>query len=122
VTTATDTQAVIDELLEAVFSIRSVLRLYNEDQRDKAVGQRLQNRVLPATGNPDKRTPVREMHVAFKIPYVYNYITKLCKTQAEVILNHRNPTVRGIEQGEAVHREYKRLKFGGGQAHDRSAD
>jgi hypothetical protein len=29
--------------------------------------------------------------MAFKIPYVYDYITKLRRTQAEVILNHVNP-------------------------------
>jgi hypothetical protein len=62
------------------------------------------------------------MQVAFKIPYVYDYITKLCRTQAEEILNHRNPIVRGIGQGEAMHRKYNRLKLGGGQAYDRSAD
>jgi hypothetical protein len=84
--------------------------------------QRLQNRVLRAIGNLDRRTPVREMHVAFNIPYVYDYITKLRRTQAEVILNHRNPIVRGIVQGEAMHRKYKRLKLGGGQAYDRSSD
>jgi hypothetical protein len=30
------------------------------------------------------------MHVAFQIPYVYDYITKLCRQQAEVIQNHEN--------------------------------
>jgi hypothetical protein len=30
--TATDTHATIEELLEAVFSVRSVPRLYNEEQ------------------------------------------------------------------------------------------
>jgi hypothetical protein len=30
--TARDTHATIDEQLEAVFSVRSVLRLYNEEQ------------------------------------------------------------------------------------------
>jgi hypothetical protein len=45
--------------------------------------QRLQNRVLSAPGNLDRRTPVREMHVAFKIPYVCDYITKLWRTQAK---------------------------------------
>jgi hypothetical protein len=59
------------------------------------------------------------MHVAFKVPYVYDYMTKLCRKQAEIILNHRNPIVRGIGQGEAMHR---RLKLGGGQAYDRSAN
>jgi hypothetical protein len=62
------------------------------------------------------------MHVAFKIPYMYNYITKLCRPQAEVILSLRNPNVRDIGYGEAVHRKYKMLKLGGGQAYDRSAD
>jgi hypothetical protein len=60
--------------------------------------------------------------VAFRIPYAYDYITKLCRTQAEVILNHVNPNVRSIGQGEAMHRKYKRLELGGGQACDRSAD
>jgi hypothetical protein len=62
------------------------------------------------------------MHVAFKIPYVYDYITKLCRTQAEVIPNHRNPIIRGIGQGEAMHKNYTRLKLGGGQAYGRSDD
>jgi hypothetical protein len=37
-----------------------------------------QNRVLRAADNFDKRTQVREMNVAFKIPYVYHYVIKLC--------------------------------------------
>jgi hypothetical protein len=65
---------------------------------------------------------VCELHVAFKIFYLYDYITKLCRTQAEVILNRVNPNVRGIGQGEAMRRKYKRLEYGGGQANDRSAD
>jgi hypothetical protein len=60
--------------------------------------QRLQNRVLSDIGNLDMRTPVRDLHLAFKIPYVYDYITKLCRRQAEVILNHENPNVRAIGQ------------------------
>jgi hypothetical protein len=53
---------------------------------------------------------------------VYDYITKLCRKQAEVILKHRNPIVCGIGLEEAMHRKYKRLKHGGGQAYDRSDD
>jgi hypothetical protein len=60
--------------------------------------------------------------MAFKIPYVYNYITKLCRTQAEVIQNHRNAIVRGIGQVEAMHRNYKTNKLGGCQAYDYSDD
>jgi hypothetical protein len=46
-----------------------------------------------------------QLQVAFKIPYVYDYITELCSTQAEVILNRVNPNVCGIGQ-EARHRKY----------------
>jgi hypothetical protein len=54
------------------------------------------------------------MHKAFHIPYVYDYITKSCRQQAEVIQNHENETVRYSGQGEALHRKYERLKLGGG--------
>jgi hypothetical protein len=52
---------------------------------------------------------------------VYDYITKLCRRQAKVTLNHENPNVRAIEQGEARHRKHKRLKLGGGKVYDRSS-
>jgi hypothetical protein len=83
--------------------------------------QRLQNRVLRAIGNLDRRTPVRDLHLAFKISYVYDYTTKLCRREAEVILNHENPNVRAIGQGQARNRKHKRLKLLGGQAYDRSS-
>jgi hypothetical protein len=73
--------------------------------------QCLQNRVLWATGNLDRCTSVHESHMAFKIPYMYGYIAKLCRTQEEVILNNVNPNVHGIGQGEARHRKYKRHIF-----------
>jgi hypothetical protein len=60
--------------------------------------------------------------VALEVPHVYDYTKKLYRTHAEVIPNHANPNGRDIGQGEARHRKYKRLKFGGSQAYDRSAD
>jgi hypothetical protein len=84
--------------------------------------KRLQNRVLRSMGNFPRRTPVRELHKAFSIPYVYDYMTKLSRQQAGVIQNHENENVRNIGQGEARHKKYKRLKLGGGQAYDRSSD
>jgi hypothetical protein len=60
--------------------------------------------------------------VNFEISYMYDCITKLCRTQAEVNLNHVNPNVNGIGQGEARHRNYQGIKLGGGQAYGRSAD
>jgi hypothetical protein len=67
--------------------------------------QRLQNKVLRTTGNFPRFTPVRELHTAFNIPYMYDFITKLCRQHAEVILNHDNENVRNIGQGEARHRK-----------------
>jgi hypothetical protein len=56
------------------------------------------------------------MHTAFNLPYVYDYVTKLCKKQAEIIRNHENELVRGIDQGDARHRKYRTLNLGGGKA------
>jgi hypothetical protein len=58
----------------------------------------------------------------FQNSVVYDYIIKLCRTQAELFLNHANPNIRGIEQGEARHGKVKRFKLGCGQAYDRSTD
>jgi hypothetical protein len=52
----------------------------------------------------DRFTPVCEMHVAFKIHYVYYYL-KLCRKKAE-----------------AMHRKHERLKIGSGQAYNCSSD
>jgi hypothetical protein len=63
--------------------------------------QRLQNKVLRTSVNFPRRTPVRELHKAFNIPYICDYNTKLDRQQAEVIQNHENPNVRNIGQSEA---------------------
>jgi hypothetical protein len=62
--------------------------------------------------------------MAFGLPHIYDYVTKLCRQQAEFIQNHENESVRGIGQGEAQHRKYtcNKLKLSGGQAYDRSSD
>jgi hypothetical protein len=83
--------------------------------------QRLQNRLLRTTGNFPRRTSACDLHLAFQIPYVYDYIKKLCRQQAEAIQNHDNENVRNIGQGEARHRKYKRLKLGGCHMYDRSS-
>jgi hypothetical protein len=83
---------------------------------------RLQYKVVSTTGNSARCTSVRDLHTAFNLPYVYDYITKLYRQQAEVIQIHKNEHVRSIGQGEARHRKYKRLKLGDVQAYDRSSD
>jgi hypothetical protein len=83
--------------------------------------QHLQNGVLRTIGNFLSSTSVRDMHEAFQISYVYGYITKSCRQQAEVMQNHENENVCYIGQSEAQHRKYKRLKFGGGHVYDCSS-
>jgi hypothetical protein len=52
--------------------------------------QRLQNKVLRTIGKLSRSTSIRVLHMAFNIPHVYDYITKLCRQQAEVIQNRDN--------------------------------
>jgi hypothetical protein len=59
--------------------------------------QSLQNKVLRAIGNFPKLTSVPDMHKAFHMPYVYDYTTKSCRQQAEVVQNHGNTNVRYTE-------------------------
>jgi hypothetical protein len=82
----------------------------------------MQNKVLRTIGNFPTCTPVRDFHTAINLSYVHDYITKLCRQQAEVIQNHENEHVGGIGQGETRNRKYNRLKLGSGQAYDRSSD
>jgi hypothetical protein len=77
--------------------------------------QRPQNKVLCTIADFPRCTSVRDLHMAFNLPYVYDYIINLCRQQAEVMQNLETEPVRGIGQGEARHRKYKRLKLGGGQ-------
>jgi hypothetical protein len=52
---------------------------------------------------------------------MHDYITKLCRQQAEMIHNHDNENVHNTGQGEAPHRKYKRLKLGSGHVYNRSS-
>jgi hypothetical protein len=65
--------------------------------------QNLQNKILRTTDYFPRGTPVHDLHMAFELPYVYDYITKLCKQQAEFIQNYENANVHNIGQGEARH-------------------
>jgi hypothetical protein len=86
--------------------------------------QRLQNKVLCTTGNFPRCTLVGNLHTAFNLLYIhvydeyeYEYITKLCRQQAEVIKNHENEHVRSTGQGEARHTKCKRFKLGSSEVY-----
>jgi hypothetical protein len=85
-------------------------------------GYSLQNKVPRTTGNFSRFTMFPDLHTTFKLPNVHNYVTKVCRQQADVVENYENEHVRRVGQGEARHRKYKKLKLGGGQAYDRSSD
>jgi hypothetical protein len=67
--------------------------------------QRLRNKFARTTGKFSRCTSVRELHMAFQVPYIYDYITKLCKQQAEVIQNYKNINIRDIGNREALTQE-----------------
>jgi hypothetical protein len=64
--------------------------------------QRLQNKVFRATGNFPRRTPVRNSHAAFKLPYVYDYTYanskkksyKIMKMQMFSVLHKAKPYIQ----------------------------
>jgi len=58
--------------------------------------QHVQNRVLRTTGYLSRCTLTRALHRAFQIPYVYDYIIRISRKQAEIIQNHDNVNVRNI--------------------------
>jgi hypothetical protein len=51
--------------------------------------------------------PVLNLHIALKIAYLYDFITKVCRKQAEVIQNYENPNVHNIRQGDPQHKGLK---------------
>jgi hypothetical protein len=63
--------------------------------------QRVQNRILRVIGDFARRTQIQNMHRELQIPYVYDFITKNCKKQAEIIYNHDNENVSNIGSCEA---------------------
>jgi hypothetical protein len=63
--------------------------------------QHLQKRVLCATGNFDRHTVDHNLLQIFKIPCVYDYISKL----EEAGRSHQNPNVHENTQGRAIHRK-----------------
>ncbi|PNF31026.1 hypothetical protein B7P43_G18029 [Cryptotermes secundus] len=80
--------------------------------------QHMQNKILLTIGNFPRFTPIRNLHTAFNLSCVYDYITKFCRQQVEVVPYHENEHVSSIEQGENRCRTYKRLKLGSGPAYN----
>jgi hypothetical protein len=69
-------------------------------------------RYIGANGSencPPHHWKFSKVHTAFNLPYLYDYATKLCRQQAEVVQNNENKHVRSIGKGEARHRKYNNL-------------
>jgi len=54
--------------------------------------QRLKNKVIRTTGSFPNCAPIRDLHVASKIPYahVYYFVAKLWRDEAEVIQSNKD--------------------------------
>jgi hypothetical protein len=50
--------------------------------------------------NFTRRAPVRDLHVALNIPYVYYFVKKLYRKQAEGIQTHQYPSDSNTGQDE----------------------
>jgi hypothetical protein len=72
---------------------------------------RLHNKVLRTICNFPRSTTIRDMHKAVHIPYIYDYRTKSCRQQAEVIKNHETENVHYTGQGKARHRKISGLNL-----------
>jgi hypothetical protein len=84
--------------------------------------QRLQNKIHRIFGNFHRLIQTPVLHVAFSTQYLYVLIATFFNRQAEVVRYHEYLSIRYIRQGEATHRNYTRLKLGGGQAYYRPSD
>jgi hypothetical protein len=55
--------------------------------------RRLQNKFFRTIGKFPGCTLVCKVHMAFQVPYTYDYATKLSRKQAELIQNHGSANV-----------------------------
>jgi hypothetical protein len=51
------------------------------------------------------------MHVAFQVPYVYNYIQKICRRQAKIIHNHEDENVCNMDKVKPHTENIRGLNF-----------
>jgi hypothetical protein len=77
-----------------------------------------ENKVLYTTGNFPRCTPVCDVHVTFKLPYVYDYITKLSGKKQK---SYKIMRMNMFAAQDKVKPDTENLR-GGGQAYDRSSD
>jgi hypothetical protein len=77
----------MEELLDAVFSMRSVPRLYSENRPGNFVS------LVNFRAHTDPRLSHGFPSI---VRYIYDYTMKLFRQQAEVIQNHENSNVRDI--------------------------
>jgi hypothetical protein len=81
--------------------------------------QRLQNKVLRTIGNFPRHTPVQELHKAFNIPYIYDYIKNYIKQELYKIMKMRMSSLLGKAKPDTEN--LKSRKLGGGQVYDCSS-
>jgi hypothetical protein len=61
-------------------------------------------------------TPASDLHVAFKMLYEYDFVTKLCRCREELIQSDDNANARNIGHVANYHKKILEVKFCGGQS------
>ena len=67
------------------------------------------NTMCPSCLSLPKAQTTRDLHVTYTITYVYHFIAKLCRQQAEFTWIYGNEEVRNNGGGGAQHANYYRL-------------
>jgi hypothetical protein len=65
---------------------------------------------------------IRDMHMAFQIPYVYDYIIKLCSNKLKSLKIVKIYMFTILDKVKPDTDNLRSLISGGGQAYDRSSD
>jgi len=71
--------------------------------------QLLEGKVLSDVDKLPRLTSTRALHMVFEVPYVYDYVTEICRKQPEVIQDHEDVNIWTIGQSEAQSRKFKSL-------------
>jgi hypothetical protein len=92
--------------------IKRNIRPHMQDSTEDCITEETNNNV---------GTMTRDLQMAFKIPHLHDFVIKLCRQQAKVILNHEYVNNRNTGRGEAQHMKYKNLTLSSGHTNNQSS-
>jgi hypothetical protein len=75
---------------------------------------RLQNKVLSIIDNLPRRIPTRDLHVGFRIPYLYDVVTKQCSSRQQSYKIMKMSIFTTLAKARLNIESNKSFKLGGG--------